>query len=105
MFKELLGAAFPLIEKAAPVIAGVLGSPGAGLAANWVISLLANKFGVHPSDLPSLSSTIMSDPDCDGKLCDLETSFSDWFKNLNFQPLVKLPSKAELHVKIEWGGN
>jgi hypothetical protein len=100
MFKEILGNAFPIIEKVAPVIASALGSPFNGAAAMFGINLLAHAFGINPSNVNELSDAILSHPDSHDKLSRLEDCFAEWFENN--QQYFKLPTKAEFNIKLEW---
>lgn len=100
MFKQILQDIFPILEKVAPTFATALGSPIAGVASTFALSILANKFGLNPKDVAKLPEVINADPECNDKLCEIENTFADWFKN-NAQQ-IKSPSKAEINVKVEW---
>lgn len=100
MFSEILKAAFPIIEKTAPVLAGALGSPLAGMGANFAISLLSSKFGIKPKDIEDLSHSILNDPNAEDKLTELEETFAHWFATNTSK--IPLPSNAELNIKVNW---
>lgn len=102
MFKEILGDAFPLIEKFAPVIGNALGSPLGGAAVGYLINILANKFGIDASDIKNLAPAILGDEEAEDKLADLEYTFGDWVKNSSRNFQLKLPQKAEITIKVEW---
>ena len=80
MFKDVLGDAFPLIEKFAPLIATAVSSPAAGAATMIGLNLLANAFGIKPSSLDKLGDSIVGDPNCEKKLCALHNQYEEWFK-------------------------
>lgn len=80
MFKEILGEAFPIIQKVAPVIAGAVGSPVAGAAAMLGVNLVANAFGISNRDIHKLGDAILSNPDADNRLTELEGSFGHMLK-------------------------
>lgn len=96
MFKELLGEAFPIIEKTAPIMASVLGSPIAGTATLWGLDLLSAAFGINPSDPAKLKEAVLQNPNSYNMLNTLEGYFKSNF------PQLKAPSKAEINLKIEW---
>jgi hypothetical protein len=100
MFKEILGEAFPIVQRVAPIIATALGSPIAGSATMFGLNLLASAFGVNPSNIKSLENAIVTDPDAESRLGDLESQFSDWFQSNAHK--FKMPLKAEINVKLEW---
>lgn len=102
MFKEILGDAFPIIEKFAPIIGSALGSPAAGTAAGYLINLVANAFGVNISDIRKLAPAILGDDRAGEKLSDLEFTFADWIQNASRNFQLKLPQKIELNLKVEW---
>lgn len=95
MFKELLKDAWPLIEKGAPILAGALGSPVAGIGASLAINMLGSAFGVNPNNIDELKNAIINHPLSNDLLADVENGFSVFFKN-------RLPLKAEINVKLEW---
>ena len=104
MFKELLGEAFPIIEKVAPLVASLVGSPIAGIASTVAISALGKAFGVSSSDVAQISQAITADPDgCSGKLANLESQFAEWFQN--GATSLKMPSAVEVNVKMNWNNN
>jgi hypothetical protein len=100
MFKDILAEVFPIIQKVAPTFATALGSPGAGLATTFALSMLAKEFGVNPGDVHQLVTCISGDPDCNSKLSNIESEFSGWIKNSGLQ--ITPPSKIEMSLKLEW---
>lgn len=98
MFKEILGAAFPIIEKVAPLLASVLGSPYAGMGASFALSELAKKFGLSDGEIHKLSSTIIDDQNNENKVMEVENYISGWLKMISPQP----PTAVELNLKINW---
>lgn len=99
MFKEILGDAFPLIEKLAPAFASALTSPMGGAITLTAINLLSNAFGLNPKEVKKLGETIVNDPDSDSILENLEETFSALIRqNWN----LKMPTKAEITIKLEW---
>lgn len=58
----------PLISKTAPLLAGVLGTPLAGVA----VSLIANAFNVDPKKIPEITKAIQNDPEAAIRLKTLE---------------------------------
>lgn len=100
MFKDILGDAFPVIEKVAPAIASAIASPAAGVVTTFAITLLAHAFGLTPDGVKKLGAAIMDSPDANDRLSGLEETFSNWFKNI--LPTMRFPSKAEINVKLEW---
>ncbi len=98
MFKEILGEAFPLIQHIAPILAGALGSPLAGIGTTAAIHLLGSAFGVKPEEITKLGDVIKSHPEAETKLSLLESIFSELQS-------VKLPSKIAVSINIEWPNN
>lgn len=95
MFKEMLGESFALLEKFAPSIASAIGSPAAGTATMFGLNLLSSAFGVPANNL---GSALTTSHDCSDRLCQLEETFGQWFKNNSGQ--IRLPSTVE--IKISW---
>lgn len=95
LFKEIL----PLLQKLAPSFATIIGSPGAGLATSFALSLLGNKFGVNPNEIAKLPKAIKDDPECHDKLCHLEEAFGEWFEKNGKQN--NFPKKG-INIKVEW---
>ncbi len=100
MFKDILGEAYPIIEKVAPVIATAIVSPLAGSATLAAINLIASAFGISPEKMDQLSDAIIKDPKAEMTLASLESNFSAWFKAHNFP--IKLPSSIEINIKLAW---
>jgi hypothetical protein len=61
-----------VIASKAPLLGAVLGSPVAGIG----LSLLANAFGVSTTDVDSISRAVLSNPDADRKLAEIEATHS-----------------------------
>lgn len=100
MWKDLLKEAFPVLQKAAPVLAGTLGSPMAGLGATWAMSLLANAFGVKPNEIEDLQHCIIGDSQAEDKLKQVEDIFKQWIGHNSMH--MPMPSSAELNIKMCW---
>jgi hypothetical protein len=98
MFKDLLGDAFPIIEKVAPVIAGILGSPVEGVAAQYVITALGNAFGIAPKEISHLGDAIVNEPLAQDKLSILESVLPQLFAKNS----LKFPSHVEISIKADW---
>lgn len=98
MFKEFLGEALPIIEKAAPLIAHAVIGPYAGTAV-MALSLVAKAFGVENFDLKSVVEAINNDPEAESKLSGLQTVFGEQMKS---EWIKLLPSSAELNIKMQW---
>lgn len=98
MFKEILGEAFPIIEKASPLIAGVIGGPYAGTALA-AIKVVANAFGANPYNFKDIIDKIIFHPDAAGVLATvadkLPESMVDCYREY-------LPSEFELSIKAKW---
>lgn len=97
MFKEILGDAFPIIEKFAPILASVLGSPASGFIANVALKAVAKKFDIHDLVSDALPKAITSDPDAEHKLCQLEQMASQFFKEHN----IPIPSHIEVNLTVK----
>ena len=97
--KDLLNDALPIISKFAPTIGGAIGGP-VGVAAGYVLPILANSFGVHPSDLSGLAQKILSDPNSQGKLEQVEYEHGDWVSGM--MDSVNNLASAEISIKLQW---
>ncbi len=97
MFKEILGDAFPIIEKAAPILAGILGSPVSGVVANVALKAVAKKFGIDDLAANDLPAAITNDPEAEHKLCQLEQMVSDFFKDHS----IPMPSHLEVNLTVK----
>lgn len=98
MFKEILGDAFPIIQRFAPFISLALSNPLAGELTSFGLNLLSNAFGVNPNEVQKLSESILSTQDPSSLLSNAEKEFTNWFKLNN----IRLPNKLEFNIKIEW---
>lgn len=99
MFKDILGEVFPVIEKAAPIFASVLGSPLAGGATSIALNLLGTAFGVNPAQIEDLKTAIKSNPRSEDIIGRLEDMFSAWIKSNGD---MIMPRRLEVNVKLEW---
>ncbi len=97
--KDLFRDALPTIKEFAPVIASAIGGPF-GVAAGYVIPVLATAFGGSSKDVPGLVSKIMSDPDASTKLSLCEEDHSGWLTAL--MTSVNNLSSAEVNIKVHW---
>lgn len=96
MFKEILGAAFPIIEKVAPLLASLLGSPYAGIGASMALSTIGKRFGLDENEIGKIQTTILSDPDKENKLIEVENFMSGLFKH------VPLPTSFKFNLEVNW---
>ena len=97
--KDKFRDALPLLEKFAPTIAGTIGGPY-GMAAGYIIPILAAAFGAHPTDINGIITQILQDPQAQGKLEELEHEHGDWLCTLTES--VSNLIKAEIHISLEW---
>jgi hypothetical protein len=91
---HLLADVMPILLKAAPTIASVVGSPIAGVG----INLLENALGVEHGDIAGLVGKI-ADPGSEHVLSDLDSQHSSWLTQLL---KVKMPSSIEINIKFNW---
>jgi hypothetical protein len=97
MLKELLGEAFPLIEKFAPSVATLLGSPIAGAATSGAIAMLNLVFGgKEESTVANLATLVSQHPEVESKLKVIESFFS------GLTQITGTPSNFEFSLKIGW---
>jgi hypothetical protein len=68
----------PIVGKAAPLLASVLGSPLAGVA----VSLIAQAFGIRSQDVAELAHTISGDPDATRKLEAIEYAHEEMLQKI-----------------------
>lgn len=66
--------AVPVLEKASPLIAELLGTP----IASVIISLLGAIVNCDPTDHPQLVKKLNQDPDLYAKLTNLEATHKKW---------------------------
>jgi hypothetical protein len=97
MFKEILGEAFPVIEKAAPVLATILGSPVSGIVANVALKAVAKKFDIEDLSSDALPKAITNDPEAESKLSQVEKYAIEFFKKNN----IPVPSHLEVNLNIK----
>lgn len=100
MFKQILGEAFPLLEKVAPLIASVVGSPVAGSAAVVGMNLMANALGLNPANVEQVGPAILSHPEISSVLRSLESKFGPWLKSFN--PTSAMPSSMKINIELMW---
>jgi len=98
LIKEGLKDAIPLIEKFAPAIASLIGGVP-GIAASSALSLLNSAFNSNSSDLPGLATKILSDPNVESKLQELNNTHGTW---LTYVENLKKLKKAEININLEW---
>ena len=96
---ELFSDVLPLIQKVAPTIGAAIGGP-IGLAAGYVIPVLANAFDAHPTNVKQLVSNILADPNAQSKLQDIESEHANWLSSL--MDSVNNLSHAEVNIKLDW---
>lgn len=97
MFKEILGNAWPIIEKVAPTIASFLGSPLINISTTFIVSAISKAFGLDPNDVHKLGEAILNDPLAQDKLGTLEETYkSALTKNFN----LRFPN--DIKVEMHW---
>ena len=93
-------AVMPIIEKAAPLVAGAMGGPIAGIATTAMI-LLKNAFGLSVEATPAdLISAIQEHPDAETILAKLNATHGTWLAKV--VSMVDNPTTAEINVKLTW---
>lgn len=97
--KDMLGEAFPILEKFAPDIAAGIGGP-VGIALSAALPLLGKAFGSGAGDLPGLAAAIVGDPNVQEKLAALNEEHATWMAN--FTKEFPFPSSAEINIKLNW---
>ena len=97
--KELFGDALPIIEKFAPSIGGAIGGP-VGVAAGYVVPILANAFGAHPSNIKELVGNILADSGAQSKLEAIEHEHGDWVCTL--MDSVGNLTSAKINIELTW---
>lgn len=75
-FKAVFSDVMPIIVKAAPALAGYLGSPATGV----ILALLGAITNTDPCDHCSLADKLKNDPDLYTKLQQLDLTHADWLK-------------------------
>lgn len=75
-FKDLFSDILPIISKAAPIIAGYIGSPATGV----ILALLGAITNTNPCNHCDLYEKLKNDPDLYAKLQQLDATHSDWVK-------------------------
>lgn len=97
--KGLLSDALPLIENFAPAVATAIGGP-VGFAAGYILPILANAFGTHPTDIKQLAANILSDPNAAQKLQTINTEHGDLLSGV--MDSVGNLLHAEVNIKLDW---
>jgi hypothetical protein len=88
-------ALLPFLLRSAPILAGALGSPIAGM----VTGLVATAFNADPKDIDDIVRRISTDPKSEEKLSKLENDQGSFIKSLLFtKPLAKI----DLHIVVEY---
>jgi hypothetical protein len=77
-FKLTFCDVMPIIYKAAPILAGFIGSPLTAL----ILGLLGALTGCNPGDHGLLAEKLKNDPDLFTKLQSLDLTHGEWFKSL-----------------------
>jgi hypothetical protein len=100
---DLIHDILPAIQKASPVVAGILGGP-AGIAAEVLINLLAKFLGAKSGDVKDVAECLKCDPDVEKKLADLEKEHADLLgKLLTFGKEVKneIPHNIQININLD----
>lgn len=95
--KEIFKNALPVISNSAPIVGNAIGGPF-GVAASYIIPVLAHAFDGNLSDLPDLAQKIADDPNAPAKLTVIEQEHGSWITSL--PNLVNELSSAELSIKL-----
>ena len=75
-FHKIFCDVIPVVQKAAPTISTLLGSPVTGM----IIGLFASLVGENACDEHQIASAMRDDPDLFAKLQKLEATHSKWLK-------------------------
>lgn len=78
-FKDVFSDVMPILFKAAPIIAGYIGSPATGV----ILALLAAITGASPCDHCEVAKKLKEDPDLYAKLQNLESTHAEWLKRFS----------------------
>jgi len=97
--KEVFKDALPVIYNAAPIVGGAIGGTF-GVAASYIIPILAHAFDGNLSDLPALAQKISNDPRAPEKLALIEKEQGNWIASL--PKLLNDLSSAELSIKLDF---
>jgi hypothetical protein len=100
---DLLHDILPVVEKAAPLVAGILGGP-AGTAAEVLINLLAKYFGASSSSVKDIAECMQCDPEVHIKLAALEKEHADLLAKLaTFGRDIResVPHHIEININLD----
>ena len=97
--KEIFEDALPIISNFAPSIGAAIGGP-VGLAAGYIIPVLANAFNGNPANLQELAAKIATDPEAQSKLQNVEQCHGDVVCSL--MQSVNSLANAEVNIKLSW---
>jgi len=75
-FHHVFCDVIPIIQKAAPVVSTLLGSPATGT----IIGLFASLVGANACDPHDVAALMKNDPDLYAKLSKLESTHGEWLK-------------------------
>ncbi len=75
-FKDNFSPVMPILSKAAPILAGYIGSPLTGV----ILAILGAVFEVDPHDHCALCDKMHNDPDLYTKLASLDKTHAEWCK-------------------------
>lgn len=81
IIKEVLIDVLPIIEKVAPYLAAYLKGNNS-FVIGFLIPLLANAFNTQSHDLESLTKSIMTDPNAEDKLKNIEEKYCAWITHM-----------------------
>jgi hypothetical protein len=97
--KDMFTDVLPIIKTVAPTVAGAIGGP-IGMAASYIIPVLADAFGTGTGDINGLVNQIASDPDAVNKLQAIEAKHAGLL-NVLMTSASKL-THAEINIKLDW---
>ena len=97
--KELFSDALPIISKFAPSIGGAISGP-VGIAAGYIVPVLASAFGAPSTNISDIVSKILNDPDAQEKLQVIEHDHGSWLCGI--MDSVNNLTKADIHITLEW---
>ncbi len=77
--RDAFADVLPVLFKAAPILAGFIGSPATGI----FLALLAAITGCDPCDHCALAKKLKDDPDLFAKLASLDSTHGEWLKKMH----------------------
>ena len=78
-FQEIFCDVMPVLQKAAPLISELTGSPLAAM----IVGFLATLVNANPCDHGGVAQKLASDPDLYAKLVQLESTHGKWLSSID----------------------